>query len=383
MVNRFPGFLAFCFLAPAALLGCRATAPLPVAVLSKEEEARVAELGQLLEARIAAVEAEVPQVDGGGPPPPLSDEQVARFAKAWNGFWEVVVEVRGLYSGPPGTTPDAIHRLRLQVSRLCWFASGPSAGCPSEAEAKELPGVMARNIQQSRQREAELEAVGGLYHLAHRGPGFAPVACPDGRRAKPRDTLGRGGCRFIFQMEGFDSQGQPSGVEATPAEPFIALAYGVAAPVTGVRYRVLAPYGLAGGILLERLGGEEPQLLPIRPLKRPGSGKGEGTADAVKEAPEVMGFTDEMTRPSMVSGYDPVYTLQALEARTQGLFIVKCIIDTAGNVDHCRVIKPLPDMEMAVLGAITSRRYKPVTYRGKAISCDYVFVIKLVAPQRR
>ena len=71
---------------------------------------------------------------------------------------------------------------------------------------------------------------------------------------------------------------------------------------------------------------------------------------------DVMAFGDGMTRPERVSGADPVYTREALEAHVQGLMIVKCIIATDGALHNCRIIKPLPFMEKAVLGPAPSRR---------------------------
>jgi periplasmic protein TonB len=97
---------------------------------------------------------------------------------------------------------------------------------------------------------------------------------------------------------------------------------------------------------------------------------------------DVMAFGEGMTRPERVSGADPVYTREALEAHVQGLMIVKCVISTDGTLHNCRIIKPLPHMERAVLDALSTRRYKPVTFQGRPITCDYVFNIKLVMPSR-
>ena len=97
---------------------------------------------------------------------------------------------------------------------------------------------------------------------------------------------------------------------------------------------------------------------------------------------DVMAFGEGMTRPERVSGADPVYTREALEAHVQGLMIVKCVIGVDGYLSNCRIIKPLPYMEKAVLDALSTRRYKPVTFQGRPITCDYVFNIKLVMPSR-
>jgi protein TonB len=97
---------------------------------------------------------------------------------------------------------------------------------------------------------------------------------------------------------------------------------------------------------------------------------------------EVVAFGEGMTRPERVSGADPVYSREALEAHVQGLMIVKCVIGVDGYLSNCRIIKPLPFMEKAVLDALSTRKYKPVTYQGRPITCDYVFNIKLVMPTR-
>ena len=97
---------------------------------------------------------------------------------------------------------------------------------------------------------------------------------------------------------------------------------------------------------------------------------------------DVLAFGEGMTRPERISGADPVYTREALEAHVQGLMIVKCIIAVDGRLSNCRIIKPLPFMEKAVLDALSTRRYKPVTFQGRPITCDYVFNIKLVMPSK-
>ena len=41
----------------------------------------------------------------------------------------------------------------------------------------------------------------------------------------------------------------------------------------------------------------------------------------------------------------PQYTREALEARVQGLMIVKCVVQLSGKLENCRIIKPLPHMD--------------------------------------
>lgn len=121
------------------------------------------------------------------------------------------------------------------------------------------------------------------------------------------------------------------------------------------------PGGVVGGVVGGTLGGQV-------------GGQGSGA--------EVLPFGEGMTRPVQVEGRDPVYTREALEARVEGLMIVKCVISLEGKLERCRVIKPLPHMEKAVLEALATKRYTPVTFQGRPVTVDYVFNIRLVMPGR-
>lgn len=88
-----------------------------------------------------------------------------------------------------------------------------------------------------------------------------------------------------------------------------------------------------------------------------------------------------MTPPKLVSGASLQYTREALEAQVHGLLIAKCVITREGDVENCRIIKGLPHMEEAVLSALKTRHYTPVTYQGKAISVSYIFNVQLELPR--
>jgi eukaryotic-like serine/threonine-protein kinase len=103
---------------------------------------------------------------------------------------------------------------------------------------------------------------------------------------------------------------------------------------------------------------------------------------AVPAPAGVVQFNSEtMNRPVVLEKGKPLaYTQEALRARVEGTMIVKCIIATNGRVENCRFIKSLPYMEKAVLDALTSRTYKPLTLEGRAVPVDYVFEVKLKLP---
>lgn len=93
---------------------------------------------------------------------------------------------------------------------------------------------------------------------------------------------------------------------------------------------------------------------------------------------EVLPFGEGMTRPERIEGRDPQYTREALAAHVGGMTIVRCVITVEGRIENCRMIKPLPYMEKAVLDAVSTWRYKPVLFQGKPVSVEYVFNIRLV-----
>ncbi len=95
----------------------------------------------------------------------------------------------------------------------------------------------------------------------------------------------------------------------------------------------------------------------------------------------MISFGQGMEPPKLISGAPIQYTREALEARVAGLMIVKCVITTEGAIERCRIIKPLPHMEQAVLDSLYAQRYKPVTFQGRPVQVDYTFNIRLSLPR--
>ena len=77
----------------------------------------------------------------------------------------------------------------------------------------------------------------------------------------------------------------------------------------------------------------------------------------------------------------PQYTREAREAMIEGLMLVKCTITVEGELKNCRVIKPLPHMDKAVLEALSKWKFQPVTYQGRTIAVDYVIPVRLIMPR--
>jgi serine/threonine-protein kinase len=96
----------------------------------------------------------------------------------------------------------------------------------------------------------------------------------------------------------------------------------------------------------------------------------------------VLPYMEGMSRPEQLSGKDIAYTREALDARVEGTMVMKCTITREGSVQNCRAVKALPYMENAVIQALESRTYKPITYQGQPVAVEYVFKIRLTLPKR-
>jgi TonB family protein len=107
------------------------------------------------------------------------------------------------------------------------------------------------------------------------------------------------------------------------------------------------------------------------------------TGAPIAEAPrDVVPFGEGMTRPVLIQPGRPItYTREAIAARVEGVSIVRCVITAEGTVERCKVIKPLPFMDEAVLEHLQSQRFQPVTYQGKPVSVGYNFSVRLTLPK--
>ena len=90
---------------------------------------------------------------------------------------------------------------------------------------------------------------------------------------------------------------------------------------------------------------------------------------------------NQMAKPAMLSGQPIRYTDQAIEHEVEGTIVVKCVLAVDGAVSDCRVLRGLPFMDRAVVGALQSRRYRPMLFHGQPVDVDYTFNIKLSLPR--
>lgn len=107
-----------------------------------------------------------------------------------------------------------------------------------------------------------------------------------------------------------------------------------------------------------------------------GSGSGGGGEGAV------LPFGEGMTRPECDRSLAPIeYTREALEAKVEGLLIVRCTIRVDGSVQNCQPIKGVPFMTDVALAQLAKWKCAPATFQGRPVNIDYFFNIRLVMPR--
>jgi protein TonB len=107
-------------------------------------------------------------------------------------------------------------------------------------------------------------------------------------------------------------------------------------------------------------------------------GKLGGTLGAPATA--AIPFGVGMTRPQQVEGDPPAYSREAIAARVEGKVLVRCVINTQGAVQECKVIKGVPFLDAIAVDALRRSRFTPVMYRGQPASVQYLFTFNFKLP---
>jgi TonB family protein len=105
-----------------------------------------------------------------------------------------------------------------------------------------------------------------------------------------------------------------------------------------------------------------------------------GPSDSTDEGTFACDLQKGMTPPELLSGSEVRYPPEALRARVSGVVVARCTLTQEGKVEGCRILKGLPHLNEAVIQALQSRRYRPVTFQGKPITTPYTFSMRLPAP---
>jgi periplasmic protein TonB len=87
-----------------------------------------------------------------------------------------------------------------------------------------------------------------------------------------------------------------------------------------------------------------------------------------------------MTRPELISGPNPTYTVEAIQRGIRGTAVLRCVITEKGAVTGCRVIESLPGMDADLIRTFEQRRYKPATLGGKPVAVVYHFRVTMKMP---
>ena len=95
---------------------------------------------------------------------------------------------------------------------------------------------------------------------------------------------------------------------------------------------------------------------------------------------QVLPFGPGMTRPQQIAGSTPTYSREALAARVEGKVLVRCVIQTTGEVKDCQVLKGVPMLTDVVLASLRTSRFTPVVYRGLPQAIQYLFTFNFKLP---
>lgn len=89
-------------------------------------------------------------------------------------------------------------------------------------------------------------------------------------------------------------------------------------------------------------------------------------AAAARLAPVRVGGT--VKQPTKVKDVKPVYPSVAQDARVQGVVIIEALIDPDGAVVNARVLRSIPMLDEASLGAVSGWRFTPTLLNGQPVS---------------
>jgi TonB family protein len=103
--------------------------------------------------------------------------------------------------------------------------------------------------------------------------------------------------------------------------------------------------------------------------------------DTLDEAPPFTGFAEpfeqtfvrlqpvriggDIRQPTKIQDRKPVYPAIAQSARVQGVVIIEALIDESGSVANARILRSIPLLDQAALGAVSQWRFTPTEANGR------------------
>lgn len=98
-------------------------------------------------------------------------------------------------------------------------------------------------------------------------------------------------------------------------------------------------------------------------------------SDAVRVGPGGVGI------PKKVTEVAPVYPPAALEARMEGVVIVRLLIDREGHVAGTRTLRPMPPFDQAALDAVKQWQFEPTVDNGQPVPIIYNVAVRFRLPR--
>lgn len=251
--------------------------------------------------------------------------------------------------GPRGTPDDC--RRRIPATR-----SAGSAGPLEPFDAL----VFTRDSMRRRRRCATLPCSVAL----HSGAALGLIALP---LLAPADLPGPAGAVATFFAAPIVAPPPPP---APPGRPSVARPVATQVPEAPARFTApvevpseLRPEdGLDLGVPAGAPGGVEGGV--------PGGVVG-GIVGGLPEAPEEapppvtpLRVGGQIREPRRTQHVAPVYPQVALDAGLEGIVIIEAVVDEEGRVDSARVLRGIPILDDAALGAVRQWRYTPTLLDG-------------------
>ena len=68
--------------------------------------------------------------------------------------------------------------------------------------------------------------------------------------------------------------------------------------------------------------------------------------------------------PALIQRVEPIYPPMAVAAKVTGMVILEATVNEAGNVTNVTVLRSLPLLDNAAIGAVKQWRYQPLLLNG-------------------
>jgi serine/threonine protein kinase len=88
--------------------------------------------------------------------------------------------------------------------------------------------------------------------------------------------------------------------------------------------------------------------------------------------------TEQLTEhPRLISGSAPAYSSWARVAKVEGSAVARCVLTARGRLEQCRLLKPLPFMNEAILESLGTRVYEPARVGAEAVATELNVVVQV------